>query len=288
MSTFRPIPDDRARHPSTSEPADLARLARWASTSERARMNATTWWDSYVSLRRAATAASAQVLGHGVLERPGLISTASQIKDAPGGNVFVHGDPGEQLRAFLRSVSPSYLEVAEGAGHARATLQDEGWRPVHDLCVMAATTASLSHDALPPQLTSGVVSMRVTDDLADLRSLVCAVEGMPARTAVQYCTELGGLDDLQLTLAHDAHGLAVASVGVRRFGDVGLVMLVQTHPDHRRRGIASALIAHAVHDARIHEAFLVATESGRGVYERIGFRLIRSLLELEPPLGRFA
>lgn len=247
-------------------------------------MNEATSWDAYVALRRAATTASARVLGHTVTERPGLISTASPREDPPGGSIFVHADPGgDVLRSFIPSVNPSYIEVAEDTGNAEMTLRAEGCRSTSPLAVMAVTTAFLKHDGQSPRVSMGAVTMRETDDVAELSALLSSVEEMPVQAAVQYCTELGGLDDLQLTVARDAEGLVVGSAGVRRFGSVGLVMLVQTHPAHRRRGIAGALVATAIRDAGIHTAFLVATESGRGVYERIGFRTVRLMHEFALP-----
>jgi len=85
----------------------------------------------------------------------------------------VHGDPGddEELRQFLRSVNPSYVEVARDTGNALATLRSEGCRPGHDLAVMAADTSSLSHDPLPTSVSPGRVAMAVPGHLADLSSL---------------------------------------------------------------------------------------------------------------------
>jgi GNAT superfamily N-acetyltransferase len=245
-------------------------------------VNAATSWDGYVALRRAATAASARVLGQTMIERPGLISTASRREDHPGGSVFVHSDPGGELRSFFRSQNPSYVEVADDTGNALTTLLDEGCRSTSELAVMGLVTASLNLDGQLPPVSLSAVTMRSTDDVAELSALLGAVEEIPVEAAVRYCTELGGLDDLRLTVARDAAGLVVGSAGVRRFGAVGLVMLVQTHPDHRRRGIAGALVSHAIRDSGIDRAFLVATQSGRGVYERVGFRMVRPMHELTP------
>ena len=246
-------------------------------------MNAATSWDGYVALRRAATAASARVLGHTMIETPGLISTASRREDHPGGSVFVHSDPGGgELRSFFRSVNPSYVEVADDTGNALTTLLDEGCRSKSELAVMGLVTASLNRDGQLSPVSMRAVTMRTADDVAELSALLGAVEEIPVEAAVRYCTELGGLDDLRLTVARDAAGLVVGSAGVRRFGAVGLVMLVQTHPAHRRRGIAGALVSQAIRDSGIDTAFLVATQSGRRVYERVGFRMVRPMHELAP------
>jgi GNAT superfamily N-acetyltransferase len=54
------------------------------------------------------------------------------------------------------------------------------------------------------------------------------------------------------------------------------VALVATQPDHRRRGYADAAMRHALEDSRRAHGncptFLHATEAGRPVYERMGYR----------------
>jgi len=51
---------------------------------------------------------------------------------------------------------------------------------------------------------------------------------------------------------------------------------IETAPAHRRRGLASAVMA-ALHDAKRHRetpGLLVATEDGRALYTRLGWRLL--------------
>lgn len=53
------------------------------------------------------------------------------------------------------------------------------------------------------------------------------------------------------------------------------VTLVATVPEARGRGLAAALLAHALADAReggLATSSLIATKAGRGVYERLGYR----------------
>ena len=238
-------------------------------------------WETYVDLRRAATAASARALGQALAEMPGVISTAAPRDDAPDGSVFVHADPGsDALTAFVRSVNPSYIEVAGGTGAALATLLNEGCEVTNELAVMFAATTSVSPGVHPTGVSMSSLAMDKAEDLNELSDLLSTVESIPLLDAINYCTELGGLDDLRIWVARDSTSQVVSSTGVRCFGSAGLVMLVQTHPNHRRRGIAGALVAHALESAGITTAFLVATPSGRGVYERIGFRVVRPMLEL--------
>lgn len=67
----------------------------------------------------------------------------------------------------------------------------------------------------------------------------------------------------------------VGCVGTIAVGDDCCVTGVATPPEHRGRGIASWLMAHALADARtegLTSASLQATKAGAPLYERIGFR----------------
>jgi ribosomal-protein-alanine N-acetyltransferase len=58
------------------------------------------------------------------------------------------------------------------------------------------------------------------------------------------------------------------------------VLSIATHPDHRRRGLAGLLLAHAIEAARAMRATLATLEVRKGnapaiaLYERIGFRTV--------------
>ena len=58
------------------------------------------------------------------------------------------------------------------------------------------------------------------------------------------------------------------------------VLAIATHPDHRRRGIGAALLAHALAEGRAGGAVTATLEVRRGnvpaiaLYERLGFRTV--------------
>jgi ribosomal-protein-alanine N-acetyltransferase len=58
------------------------------------------------------------------------------------------------------------------------------------------------------------------------------------------------------------------------------IMAIATHPDHRRAGVGSALLAHALDQGRAHHAQVATLEVRRGnapaiaMYERAGFRIV--------------
>jgi ribosomal-protein-alanine N-acetyltransferase len=58
------------------------------------------------------------------------------------------------------------------------------------------------------------------------------------------------------------------------------ILAIATHPDHRRAGVAAALLDHALAQARAHHVSLATLEVRRGnlpaiaLYERAGFRTV--------------
>ncbi len=63
------------------------------------------------------------------------------------------------------------------------------------------------------------------------------------------------------------------------FGDAVAIFNIATPPAHRRRGYGGAVTARAVQDGfagGAHWAWLQASDAGRPVYERLGFRTIES------------
>jgi predicted GNAT family acetyltransferase len=244
-----------------------------------------TTWERYLQVRRSATAASAEVLDQRLVEHAGLISTASAVGGSSGGSVFVYGDAGgDALPHFLATVVPSYVEVADGTRSAAKMLQSLGFQRGHELVIMSANSAHLRTDLAPPEVSIGRVELQDPESLSAVAALLAVVEEMPLESALAYGRDLGRLQDLQLFAATTADGQVIATSGVRKFGPSGIVMLVQTHPMWRRRGIAGALVSHSARRAEVESVFLVATSAGRGVYKRIGFVELRAMLELLPPL----
>ncbi len=65
----------------------------------------------------------------------------------------------------------------------------------------------------------------------------------------------------------------------------GYVLNVWTHPDHRRRGLARRLMDVVMAEARrrqIRVLALHASDTGRLLYEHLGFRQSREMLYVEP------
>lgn len=65
----------------------------------------------------------------------------------------------------------------------------------------------------------------------------------------------------------------------------GYVLNVWTSPDHRRKGIARALMQTVMaeaHSRRIHVLALHASDEGKHIYEKLGFRTSREMMFVEP------
>jgi GNAT superfamily N-acetyltransferase len=79
-----------------------------------------------------------------------------------------------------------------------------------------------------------------------------------------------------------APGVTRAAGGIGALVDTDLVAhAIRTEPDHRRRGLGSAVMGTLVARAREHgakEGLLVSTPQGRGLYSRLGWRVRASVV----------
>jgi Acetyltransferase (GNAT) family/Acetyltransferase (GNAT) domain len=83
------------------------------------------------------------------------------------------------------------------------------------------------------------------------------------------------------------HGDEIVAVGgALAYGPFCWIGLVATDPARRREGLATKLSAHLVdwaHARGCTTIALDASEAGRPVYERLGFRVVGETVELSPP-----
>lgn len=60
-------------------------------------------------------------------------------------------------------------------------------------------------------------------------------------------------------------------------GKIGTIYNVSTHPDYRRRGIATQLLKQLIQDAKergVGKLYLTATDMGKPLYEKLGFETL--------------
>jgi GNAT superfamily N-acetyltransferase len=80
-------------------------------------------------------------------------------------------------------------------------------------------------------------------------------------------------------LARDDHDSPVSSCATTRHGNIVGVWIMATAPDHQRQGAGRALLEYTLTyhlDRNVEHFYLGATEAGRPLYERMGFRAIAS------------
>jgi GNAT superfamily N-acetyltransferase len=203
----------------------------------------------------AAAFAARRRPGQSVVDEPGVSGMLGGAED-PFARLLVSDDRAEPLLAALEG--PAVVIVLEGAPRCTALLA--GWETTPIALMVRRELDTLPEPALPRELT--------------------ARDDVPLEIAVRLVddpdTVLGLLrrSDATFFAAVDAGGTVRATSGSRVSGEDAGVLLVNTDPAWRRRGIGTAMTALALHDARergARRACLTATAAGQGIYARLGF-----------------
>jgi ribosomal protein S18 acetylase RimI-like enzyme len=134
----------------------------------------------------------------------------------------------------------------------------------------------------------GLTISDATDDdtLAANAALISASFGAPRHFARQLimCATLGPPDTK--TFTGYLNGKAVATCSLFVTGRVAGIFNVSTLPEARGRGIGEAITWHAVHAGAERGALIAslqASEMGRPIYQRMGFRLTANYLAFGRP-----
>jgi GNAT superfamily N-acetyltransferase len=220
--------------------------------------------------------------GMRVTEREGLVTTACPaVPDRSIVNDVVYWDA-EALAEAYEEVDAAYADAGIGAWLV--------WVPEADTAT-AALLAERGHvlDSDPEAMVLDLdaVGERPPEpagfsrdiDLAALARLNDDAYAMPGGFSVALERLTAG-DALYAYGVEDAEGLAAGLVTFDHEDDCS-VWLVATRESARGRGLASALMAHSMLDARERgrtTSTLEATDMGRPVYGRLGYR---SLGEIE-------
>jgi ribosomal-protein-alanine N-acetyltransferase len=133
-------------------------------------------------------------------------------------------------------------------------------------------------DASAAGAEPGGIGICTVADLDAVMDIERASSARPwPRGAFRYELEARGA---QLLLARDAGGRPVAYAGYRVDRDEASLLNLATHPAHRRRGYARALLERVVASAGPQGARLIRLEVRRSntaairLYERLGFRVL--------------
>ncbi len=110
----------------------------------------------------------------------------------------------------------------------------------------------------------------------------------PGRPVAPYRTEVTESGGTVTAVARDADGTPAAWAHLARAGAVGVVDRVETAPEHRRRGLGSAVMRalgrHAV-ESGMATGVLVATKDGCGLYRALGWEVRAGIAAAWVPAG---
>jgi len=135
---------------------------------------------------------------------------------------------------------------------------------------------------LPPGFSarpSGLEYRRVAnrDTCNTISDMNCAAYGIPLDVGRESILE-GMFGSDTFAYAGYLDGNPVTAAGVWIVDGILYVAMVATHPDHRRKGYADAVMQHSLEQAQkatgAGRTVLHATEAGFPVYERMGYRTV--------------
>ncbi|NWF79354.1 MAG: GNAT family N-acetyltransferase [Chloroflexi bacterium] len=190
---------------------------------------------------------------------------------------FIHGcSPAEALEA-VRAHGPEphhYLLVVDEGQDALGVYEAEGYRLAFPEYLMARRLDRL----LEPDGRYAIQLVQSADAADRVNSGDAEVEPWvrPANLAdpalSHYCLEIGG-------------ATAARARNWQHSPRCGYVTHVFTHPEHRRRGLARAVMLRLLHDSAARgasESALVASEEGALLYASLGYERLARLLVLAP------
>lgn len=230
----------------------------------------------------AAFRAMAVAAGGRVRESGGVLSVATGAPVAFLNVAFVTGrltDPERSLRdatQFFDALGlPFVVRVREGVDASAERAAEKLGMPYSDTVPGMALFPISAPPAVPPGLRVELISDET--GLAAFHEVMAAGFSMPIEIAQLLVTPRTiGVPGLECYLGY-VDGRAVAASTLCRFERTAGVYNVATLDSHRRRGLGEAMTWQAVTRgaaAGCDVAVLQASEMGRPVYERMGFRLV--------------
>ena len=232
------------------------------------------YWQSFKLLARAC--------GGEVLERDGMLAVSTGLPVAMLNIAFVErplADPRATLKEMVSFYDekrlPFVVRIREGVDPESEKAAAALGMPYSD----TVSGMALYRVPPPPEPVQGLNIERVPDSkrLGDYQRVAAEGFGMPLEFAERLMgaafLEVEGFESYLGTL--DGDPVAVSSVFVD--GEVAGVYNVATLDSHRRRGIGEAMTWRSVtrgREAGCTVATLQASQMGKPVYERMGFRVV--------------
>jgi GNAT superfamily N-acetyltransferase len=233
----------------------------------------------------AAVRQGRYVPGVSVFDVGGLCCTRSDLGGVWAHALFTYGaEPGEVVGA-ARALGPGPHLVSvvtgdpDGAVAAYGALGYVPAEPPH-----ALMTTPLNSRPAPPSAGSGFAVCRA----ATADELDCYNRGLARPVSADEAADPSfHLYYVEADGTPVCRGRAVVVLPPRTAGGSAALCVsrVDTHPDHRRRGLATAVMERAHADAAAWGALrsvLVATEVGVALYKKLGYRVLASVLHFAP------
>lgn len=220
--------------------------------------------------------------GGEVLERDGLLLVSSALPVAWLNLAFVTRPLADPAAAIARAAAffderslPFVVRIREGVDIAAERACEAHGLPFSDM-VPGLVQAPIAGAPLP--LAHLEVRAAANDaDMQDHRKVMSASFGFPILMAVNLLrTQLIDAAGCEFYVGY-LDGKAVASSALMASDGVAGVYNVGCVPDARKQGLGEAMTWHAVRRGRelgCDVASLQASEMGRPIYERMGFRLV--------------
>jgi ribosomal protein S18 acetylase RimI-like enzyme len=223
-------------------------------------------------------------IGQAEVDEPGVLGLLSSGDD-PSARLLVTDDRAyDVLVALLPGIRRGMIKVFAAATRCAELVDGHlSWGSGEATAMICRDLDRVPQAALPPALTLRPVR-RLDDDPpggVDLQEAVAAAKlaapGIeePAAAFGEYLRSLPHA--FRLFAAVDDAGEVRATSGSAAFGAAADVILVNTHPDWRSRGIGQAMAAAALRAAQergARQACLDASEAGVGIYRRLGFEAV--------------
>jgi len=234
----------------------------------------TNYWESFRLMAASC--------GGDVLEQDGVLSIATGVPVAMLNIAFVTGPlvrPGRALETavdFFESRSlPFVVRVREGVDTVTEEAAEKAGMPYSDTVPGMALHPVTEPPPGPADLE--IITVRDASSLALFQQAAADGFGMPLAIAeTLFAAELLRQEGVELYVGlRDGQPVAASTLNVT--ASTAGVYNVATVPDHRRRGIGEAMTWHCVSrglELGCSLAVLQASEMGRPVYERMGFRTV--------------
>ncbi|HYH15637.1 MAG TPA: GNAT family N-acetyltransferase [Flavisolibacter sp.] len=176
------------------------------------------------------------------------------VKEGDGFRVDV-GWPQQRVRYVFPKVSSTFQHLAE-------TIQE----PWHFLKV--CTPPEVIHSLLPPQWMIQPTGYMMTCSGPMSTTKTCLLEGYTLTLETDVVVPIAKI--------YAADGAVAAMGRVVFVNDFAIYDRIETHPDHRRRGLGSVLMKALEAFSADHgrkKGLLVATAQGKALYETMGWQL---------------